>query len=188
MYLRLYSLNDNSRTSIKGLLIIKPRVFTDERGYFFESYNMKSFQDLGIDYPSYKTINRFSKGVLRGLHFQNPPFAQGKLVRVIHGSVIDVAVDTRKNSPRRKAHRENFQAERTKQCSGSSLPFCSWFYNIGKTPCFHINVPHFMINLQKDQLFGIDENLAWIGTPKSTSFYKDQEATKFEQFDSQFFL
>ena len=86
-------------TSIKGLLIIKPRVFTDERGYFFESYNMKSFKDLGIDDPFLQDNQSLSqKGVLRGLHFQNPPFAQGKLVRVINGSVIDVAVDIRKNS------------------------------------------------------------------------------------------
>ena len=109
-------------TSIKGLLIIKPRVFTDERGYFFESYNMKTFKDLGIDDPFLQDNQSLSqKGVLRGLHFQNPPFAQGKLVRVINGSVMDVAVDIRKTLQPTENMRKFFSAERTKQCSGYLL-------------------------------------------------------------------
>lgn len=86
-------------TLIDGLLILKPRVFHDERGYFFESYNQQIFTSLGIKERFVQDNQSFSKkGVVRGLHFQNPPHAQAKLVRVIRGSVLDVAVDLRKNS------------------------------------------------------------------------------------------
>ena len=86
-------------TPIQGLLVIKPNIFEDERGCFFESWSQKAFQDIGLDLNFVQDNQSLSqKGVLRGLHFQNPPFAQGKLVRVIKGSVIDVAVDIRKDS------------------------------------------------------------------------------------------
>ncbi|MDX2172835.1 MAG: dTDP-4-dehydrorhamnose 3,5-epimerase [Bacteroidota bacterium] len=85
---------------LKGLFVIKPKVFEDPRGYFFESYNQNSFKEAGLDLSFVQDNQSLSqKGVLRGLHFQNPPHAQGKLVRVINGSVFDVAVDIRKNSP-----------------------------------------------------------------------------------------
>jgi dTDP-4-dehydrorhamnose 3,5-epimerase len=88
------------KTPLEGLLIIKPDVFEDERGYFFESYNQGKFLAHGIDVTFMQDNESKSKrGVLRGLHFQNPPFAQGKLVRVMRGSVLDVAVDIRKESP-----------------------------------------------------------------------------------------
>lgn len=87
-------------TNIKGLLIIKPKVFADPRGYFFESYNADSFKQHGITVNFVQDNQSLSStGVLRGLHFQAPPFDQGKLVRVINGAVLDVAVDIRKNSP-----------------------------------------------------------------------------------------
>ena len=88
------------KTSIDGLLIIKPDVFKDERGYFFESYNKERFAKAGLmmDFVQ-DNESKSDKGVLRGLHFQKPPYAQGKLVRVIKGSVMDVAVDLRKGSP-----------------------------------------------------------------------------------------
>lgn len=87
-------------TGIKGLLELKPRVFGDDRGYFYESYNKEAFAKLGIDYEFVQDNQSFSaKNVLRGLHFQNPPYEQGKLVRVVEGAVLDVAVDIRKGSP-----------------------------------------------------------------------------------------
>ena len=87
-------------TKIKDLLIIKPRVFEDSRGYFFESYNKDVFTKHHINVDFIQDNQSLShRGVLRGLHFQSPPFAQGKLVRVITGAVLDVAVDIRKNSP-----------------------------------------------------------------------------------------
>ncbi|MCC6817516.1 MAG: dTDP-4-dehydrorhamnose 3,5-epimerase [Bacteroidia bacterium] len=88
------------QTGIKDLLILQPKVFKDPRGYFFESYNKEKFQTFGIN-EDFTQDNQSlsSKGILRGLHFQTPPHAQGKLVRVIKGSVLDVAVDIRKDSP-----------------------------------------------------------------------------------------
>jgi len=88
------------KTKIPGLLIIKPVVFEDDRGYFFESFSDTKFKEAGIDANFVQdNESKSQKGVLRGLHFQNPPHAQGKLVRVMRGSVLDVAVDIRKGSP-----------------------------------------------------------------------------------------
>lgn len=87
-------------TPIKGLLIIEPKVWKDSRGYFYESYNQKLFKDAGIHADFVQDNQSLSqKGTLRGLHAQADPFAQGKLVRVIQGKVMDVAVDIRKASP-----------------------------------------------------------------------------------------
>lgn len=88
------------QTAIDGVVIIEPRLFNDERGYFFESFSQRDFE------RQVRTVrfvqdneSKSSYGVLRGLHFQKPPFAQSKLVRVIKGAVLDVAVDIRKGSP-----------------------------------------------------------------------------------------
>ncbi|HNY59093.1 MAG: dTDP-4-dehydrorhamnose 3,5-epimerase [Bacteroidales bacterium] len=87
------------KTEIQDLLTIKPRIFKDDRGYFFESYNFKNFREIGLNAVFVQDNESCSmKNVLRGLHFQKPPFSQGKLVRVIRGSVLDVAVDLRKKS------------------------------------------------------------------------------------------
>ena len=86
-------------TGIKDLLIIKPRVFKDNRGYFFESFNIKEFEKKGLSYNFVQDNQSYSKyGVIRGLHYQLNPYAQAKLVRVIKGKVLDVVVDLRKNS------------------------------------------------------------------------------------------
>ena len=87
------------KTFIEGLLIIKPKVFEDPRGYFFESFSKKALEEAGIKEEFVQDNQSLSqKGVLRGLHLQKPPHAQGKLVRVIKGSVLDVVVDIRKGS------------------------------------------------------------------------------------------
>src|SRR6201998_4450524 len=87
-------------TFIEGLLVIKPKVFEDDRGYFFESYNEQVLEKAGLHAKFVQDNQSMSqKNVLRGLHFQAPPFAQGKLVRVIKGAALDVVVDIRKNSP-----------------------------------------------------------------------------------------
>lgn len=89
------------RTAIDGLLIIEPRIFGDARGYFFESFNANEFAEktgLQVNFvQDNESMSRY--GVLRGLHFQQPPYAQSKLVRVVKGRVLDVAVDIRKGSP-----------------------------------------------------------------------------------------
>lgn len=88
-------------TELEGVKIFEPRLFSDARGHFFESFNEQQFlKETGLDVRFVQDNESLSaKGVIRGLHFQRPPHAQGKLVRVGNGSVIDVAVDIRRNSP-----------------------------------------------------------------------------------------
>ena len=88
------------KTDIEGVLVVEPRVFGDARGYFFESYNARDFREkTGIEVTFIQDNESCSSyGVVRGLHFQKPPYAQSKLVRVVEGTVLDVAVDIRKGS------------------------------------------------------------------------------------------
>ncbi len=89
-----------TKTSLPGLLIIEPKVFEDERGYFFESFHYERYLEAGIRVQFIQdNESKSEKGVIRGLHYQLNPFAQAKLVRVVQGTVYDVAVDLRKNSP-----------------------------------------------------------------------------------------
>ena len=88
-------------TKIEDVKIIEPRVFSDERGFFYETFNVKKLKDEGIDFTPVQENCAFSlkKGTIRGLHFQNNPMAQAKIVRCTQGRVMDYAVDLRKNSP-----------------------------------------------------------------------------------------
>lgn len=89
------------KTDIEGVVILEPRVFADARGYFFESYSRRVFDDLigrRVDFVQ-DNESCSSRGVMRGLHFQRPPYAQAKLVRCVSGAVLDVAVDIRRGSP-----------------------------------------------------------------------------------------
>ncbi|MBR1648758.1 MAG: dTDP-4-dehydrorhamnose 3,5-epimerase [Alphaproteobacteria bacterium] len=89
-----------TKTAIEGVFIIEPVVFEDERGYFFESYNQADLKRQGIDYNFIQDNQSKSRyGTIRGIHFQKGEFSQAKLVRVLEGTVLDVAVDLRKNSP-----------------------------------------------------------------------------------------
>lgn len=89
------------KTELEGLVILKPRVFTDARGYFFESFSKRDFEAAvgrTVDFVQ-DNESRSERSVMRGLHFQAPPFAQAKLVRCVRGKVLDVAVDLRRSSP-----------------------------------------------------------------------------------------
>ena len=89
-----------TQTEIPGVVVIEPQVFGDDRGYFMETYQKDQFAEAGIDKEFVQdNQSRSTRGVLRGLHFQKPPHAQSKLVRVISGTVLDVAVDIRRGSP-----------------------------------------------------------------------------------------
>jgi dTDP-4-dehydrorhamnose 3,5-epimerase len=88
------------KTEISGLLVFEPDVFEDSRGYFFESYNEKIFREAGIDFRWVQDNQSSSSyGVIRGLHYQLPPYDQTKLIRVLRGKILDVVVDIRKGSP-----------------------------------------------------------------------------------------
>ena len=87
-------------TDIQGLLVFEPKVFEDSRGYFFEAYNEQIFSEAGINMKFVQdNQSKSNYGVIRGLHYQLNPYAQTKLVRVLDGKILDVAVDIRKNSP-----------------------------------------------------------------------------------------
>lgn len=88
------------KTEFPGLLVFEPKIFEDKRGYFFESYNKKIFSGEGVEINFIQDNQASSSyGVIRGLHFQSPPFAQTKLIRVLSGTILDAVVDVRKNSP-----------------------------------------------------------------------------------------
>jgi dTDP-4-dehydrorhamnose 3,5-epimerase len=104
-------------TGLPGLLVFEPKVFEDSRGYFFESYNENTFRAAGID-ARWVQDNQSSStyGVIRGLHYQLPPFGQSKLVRVLRGKILDVVVDIRKGSPTYgKVYVEKLSAKNKKQ-------------------------------------------------------------------------
>jgi dTDP-4-dehydrorhamnose 3,5-epimerase len=89
-----------TKTRFPGVLIIKPRIFSDQRGYFYESYNLKTFRENDLGYSFIQdNQSRSAFGTIRGLHYQLNPYAQTKLLRVLEGNILDVAVDLRKHSP-----------------------------------------------------------------------------------------
>jgi dTDP-4-dehydrorhamnose 3,5-epimerase len=118
------------KDAIEGLITIHPSVFSDERGYFLESFNENDFNQFVFEIKFVQdNESRSMKNVLRGLHFQNPPHAQGKLVRVIKGSVLDVVVDLRKNSKTYGQHKKIVLSEKEKNQfyipPGFAHGFCS---------------------------------------------------------------
>jgi dTDP-4-dehydrorhamnose 3,5-epimerase len=104
-------------TDIPGLLVFEPKIFEDSRGYFFESYNEKTFQQQGVNIDFIQDNQSSSSyGVIRGLHYQLNPHAQSKLIRVLQGRILDVAVDIRKGSPTYGKHFDiELSAENKKQ-------------------------------------------------------------------------
>lgn len=104
-------------SNLDGVLVIKPKVFEDSRGYFFESFNLKKYQEAGLNFNFVQdNISKSQRGTIRGLHYQIGDKVQGKLCFIIYGSVLDVAVDIRFNSPTfGKYHSEELSAENHKQ-------------------------------------------------------------------------
>ena len=155
---------DCIKTPISGLLVFEPRVYTDNRGSFIESFNQKVFNEHTNSEYSFVQDNQSvsSKGVLRGLHFQNPPFEQGKLVRVVRGCILDVAVDIRKSSSTYGEHFSiELSAENHKQLwipPGFAHGFisleedtmllykCTEYYNLQSEGAIHWNDPDLNIN------------------------------------------
>ena len=119
------------KTDIDDVVIIEPRIFTDSRGYFFESFSEREFCEK-VRFVRFVQDNesKSSYGVLRGLHFQKPPYAQSKLVRVVKGAVLDVAVDIRKGSPTFGRH---VAVEFADLPTGSAFCRKKWCFNINAT-------------------------------------------------------
>lgn len=175
-------------TGIEGLWVIKPKVFADARGYFFESYNKDLFAQNGLNLNFVQDNQSLShKGVLRGLHFQNPPFAQGKLVRVITGAVYDVAVDIRKNSP---TYGKSFGAELTEENKMMMyIPegFAHGFLTLKDNTIFSYKCTNFYNKASEDSIKWNDPTIGikWnVENPLLSE--KDISGKDFKDFKSQF--
>ena len=173
---------------IPDLFVIQPKVFEDPRGYFFESYNRSNFIQYNIDVEFVQDNQSLSqKGVLRGLHFQAPPYAQGKLVRVITGGVLDVAVDIRKNSPTYGKHFSVVLDEKNKTMFWIPPGFAHGFVTLADNTIFSYKCTNVYNKesegsiLWNDPAIGID----WgISSPQLSE--KDKEAKLFKDLKSPF--
>ncbi len=175
-------------SELKGLFVFKPKVFEDARGYFFESYNQNSFKEAGLNLNFVQDNQSLSqKDVLRGLHFQNQPYAQGKLVRVITGAVFDVAVDIRKNS---STYGKWFGLELTEKNKWMMyIPegFAHGFVTLQNNTIFSYKCTNFYNKESEDCLLwnDADININWNTTNPLLS-EKDLLGKLFKNFESKF--
>lgn len=175
-------------TPIENLLVLEPKVFEDERGYFFESFNKKKLEDIGIKESFVQDNQSLSnKNVLRGLHFQAPPFAQGKLVRVIKGSVLDIAVDIRKESATYGKYFSIILSEQNKKMFWIPPGFAHGFLTLEDQTIFSYKCSGDYNPSSEGSLLWNDPqlNIEWnIDEPIVSA--KDQEAQAFTSFKSPF--
>ena len=176
-------------SQFKGLYIIKPTLFGDSRGYFFESFNSKLFAEkTGLN----KTFvqdneSKSQKNVLRGLHFQNPPFAQGKLVRVVKGSVLDVAVDIRRESNSYGRHIKQVLSEQNKTVMYIPEGFAHGFVTLENDTIFSYKCTNFY-NKESEECLVWNDKLLDINweIEKPILSEKDQLGKNFSSFVSKF--
>jgi dTDP-4-dehydrorhamnose 3,5-epimerase len=175
-------------TPIPDLLIIEPNVFHDDRGYFFESYNESKFIDLGFT-TQFKqdNISRSTKNVLRGLHFQKPPYSQGKLVQVLQGSVLDVAVDIRTNSKTFGQHFKIELSEKNNKLFYIPPGFAHGFLTLEDNTIFSYKCTNVYNKDSEDGLLWNDEiiGIDW-GTNEPLLSEKDVDYVDFKSFTSPF--
>jgi len=176
------------KTPIEGLLVIKPKIFGDDRGYFFESWSKESFAKnvLNLDFVQ-DNQSLSSKGVLRGLHFQNPPFSQGKLVRVIKGAVLDVVVDIRKESSTYGKHFSIELNEENKTICWIPPGFAHGFVTLQDDTIFTYKCTEVYNSASEEALLWSDKdlNIDWRAINPLVSD-KDLVAGSFKNFKSQF--
>jgi len=176
------------KTFIEGLLMLKPKVFEDPRGYFFESYNQKLLEEAGLKENFVQDNQSLSqKGVLRGLHIQAPPHAQGKLVRVIKGAVLDVALDIRKKSPTYGKYFSIELNEQNKTMFWIPEGFAHGFLTLQDNTIFHYKCTNYYNKESEACVLWNDKdiNVNWnIENPLLS--VKDTEGTPFKDFVSPF--
>ena len=177
-----------TRTTIEGIIILQPKVFGDDRGYFFESWNKKTFKSIDIDLDFVQDNQSLSqKGVLRGLHFQNPPHEQGKLVRVIKGSVIDVAVDIRRMSPTYGQHFKIILSEKNNKSLWIPPGFAHGFAALEENTIFSYKCTGLYNKLSEGTIAWNDKdlNINWdVKNPLISE--KDLISVSFKHFESEF--
>lgn len=177
-----------NKVGIEGLAVIEPNVFEDDRGYFFESYNRESFVKNGIaDLFVQDNQSKSQKNVLRGLHFQLSPYTQAKLVRVIQGSVLDVAVDLRKDSKTYGQHYSVVISAENRKMFFIPEGFAHGFLTLEDNTIFSYKCSNVYHSESEDALLWNDKDLSidWgIGSPVLSG--KDNEAKCFNEFKSTF--
>lgn len=178
------------KTEIEGVYVIEPRVFKDARGYFFESYNKKEFDEkIGkVDFVQ-DNESCSSYGVMRGLHFQLPPFTQSKLVRCVRGRVLDVAVDIRKGSPTYGRHVAVELSEDNHLQFFIPKGFAHGFAVLSETAIFQYKCDHFYAPQADGGISIIDDTLGidWkIPADKAILSEKDTKHVCLADFDSPF--
>ena len=178
------------KTAIDGALIIEPRVFEDSRGYFFESFSQKDFnQQVGPVVFVQDNESKSSYGVMRGLHFQRPPFTQSKLVRCVKGSVLDVAVDIRKDSPTYGQHVAVELTEDNHRQFFIPKGFAHGFAVLSDTAVFQYKCDEFYHPESEGGISILDDSLRidWrIPTDKAILSDKDTKHLLLKDFDSPF--
>ena len=182
---------DVIKTEIEGVLIIEPKVFGDARGYFLESFNAKEFAEktgLNIDFVQ-DNESMSSYGVMRGLHFQRPPYTQSKLVRCVKGAVLDVAVDIRKGSPTYGKHVAVELTEDNHCQFFVPRGFAHGFAVLSETAVFQYKCDNFYAPQADGGISILDESLGidWkIPTDKALLSEKDTKHALLKDFDSPF--
>jgi len=177
------------KTKIQDLFIIKPDVFEDERGYFFESFSKEKFKALGLDLDFVQdNESKSQKNVLRGLHFQKPPYAQGKLVRVVKGAVLDVAVDLRKDSATYGQWETVELNEENKLMYWVPPGFAHGFLTLRDETVFTYKCTNVYNRESEGSLRWNDPtlNIDWGNIDNLILSEKDQKAPLFEQFNTPF--
>ncbi len=149
-----------TNANLAGLLIIKPTVFEDDRGYFYESFNQADFNRKGITENFVQDNQSLSqKDVLRGLHFQSPPYSQGKLVRVIKGAVLDVAVDIRKNSVTFGKHFDIILDEKNRTMLWIPVGFAHGFLTLENNTIFSYKCSNYYNKLSEGCILWDDQDI-----------------------------
>ncbi|WP_275316866.1 dTDP-4-dehydrorhamnose 3,5-epimerase [Tenacibaculum bernardetii] len=179
-----------TKTEIEGVVIIEPRVFKDERGYFFESFNQQKFNEqLGTINFVQDNESKSVFGTLRGLHFQKPPFAQAKLVRCIQGKVLDVVVDIRKDSPTYGKHVAVELSEENKKQLFVPRGFAHGFVTLSEEAVFAYKVDNWYAPECDAGIIYNDTslNIDWKINPKEIILSsKDTALASFESFETPF--
>lgn len=175
---------------LKGLLIVEPRLFPDPRGYFFESYRHDKLREAGFMHSFVQdNESKSQKGVIRGLHLQNPPHAQDKLIRVVQGAILDVAVDVRKDSPTYGQHYTIELTETNKRSFLVPKGFAHGFHclehdTIVQYRCSDYYAPETEVGIRwDDPELGIDWQL---GNAQPLVSERDQQHGNLATFESHF--
>ena len=178
------------KTAIEGLLVIKPRVFEDARGYFFESFSQREFEEkVGKVTFVQDNESMSSYGVMRGLHFQRPPYTQSKLVRCVKGTVLDVAVDIRKGSPTYGQHVAVELSDQNHLQFFIPHGFAHGFSVLSETAVFQYKCDNFYAPQADDGISILDQSLGieWrIPVERAILSEKDTKHLLLKDFDSPF--